>query len=128
MKKMFTLLDGWIWTERTKKMVEGNVPFLVITQKLNDTIFNFNVIKHQVQSKNDTDSFISLFQTVLDKVGRNKINIFFKIIQQNRVQDEEIKVEIVSQIINKTNKKTTKQSCCSTEMMNYQKGFIVMIV
>lgn len=92
MKKMFPLLDGLIWTERTKKMVEGNVPFLVITQKLNDTIFDFNVIKHQVQSKNDTDSFISLFQTVLDKVGRNKINIFFKIIQQNRVQGEEIKV------------------------------------
>lgn len=128
MKKMFPLLDGWIWTERTKKMVEGNVPFLVITQKLNDAIFDFNVIKHQVQSKNDTDSFISLFQTVLDKVGRNKINIFFKIIQQNRVQGEEIKVETVSQIINKTNKKNTRQSCCSTEMMNYQKGFIVMIV
>ena len=74
-------VDMLVQTERTKKMVEGNVPFLVISQQLNDTIFGFNIIKHQVQSKNDTDSFISLFQMVFDKVGRNKINIFFRIIQ-----------------------------------------------
>ena len=31
-----------------KKMAEFNVPFLVTTQKLNDTIVGFNAIKHLV--------------------------------------------------------------------------------
>ena len=52
----------------------------------------FNVIKHPVQNKNETESIINLFQTVFDKIWRNKMNICFKTIQQNKVQDEQIEV------------------------------------
>ena len=52
---------GWgdmsVKIERDKKMTEVNVPFLVNTQKLNDTILGFNAIKHLVQNRNDTVYF-----------------------------------------------------------------------
>ena len=40
--------------EQDKKMAEVNIPFLVITQKLNDIILCFNEVKHLAQNKNDT--------------------------------------------------------------------------
>lgn len=56
------------------------VPFLVTTRKLNDTILNFNAIKDLVQNKNDTESIASLFQTVSDEVGRDKMETLVELI------------------------------------------------
>ena len=61
-----------------------NVPFLVTTQKLNDTILGFNAIKHLVQNRNDTESIVSLFQTV------------FELVQQSKTQDKEAEVKLKS--------------------------------
>ena len=56
---------GWVdmsvKIEQDKKIAEVNVPFLVTTQKLNDTILGFNAIKHLVQNRNDAESIPSLF-------------------------------------------------------------------
>ena len=39
-----------------KEMAEVNVPFLFTIQKLNNTIFGYNSIKHLVQNRNDIES------------------------------------------------------------------------
>ena len=44
---------------------EVNVPFLIITVKLNDIILSFNTLKYLVQSRNDIESIVSLFQMSL---------------------------------------------------------------
>ena len=73
-----------------------NVPFLVTTQKLNDTILGFNAIKHLVQNRNDTESIVSLFQTVFDEVGRDKMETFVELVQQSKAQDKETEVKLKS--------------------------------
>ena len=70
-------------------MAEVNVPFLVTTQNLNDTILGSNAIKHLVQNRNNTESIVSLFQTVFDEVGRVKMETFVELIKQSKVQDKE---------------------------------------
>lgn len=70
-------------------MAEVNVPFLVTTQNLNDTILGSNAIKHLVQNRNNTESIASLFQTVFDEVGRVKMETFVELIKQSKVQDKE---------------------------------------
>ena len=59
-------VDMSVKIERDKKMAEVNVPLLVTTQKLNDTILGFNAIKSLVPNKNDTESIVILFQTIFD--------------------------------------------------------------
>ena len=44
---------------------EVNVPFLIITVKLNDIILSFNTLKYLVQSRNDIESIVILFQMSL---------------------------------------------------------------
>lgn len=63
-----------------KKMTEVNAPFVVTTQKLNDTILGFNSIKHLVQNRNDIESIVSLFQTVFDEFTRDKMETFVEVI------------------------------------------------
>ena len=63
-----------------KKMTEVNASFVVTTQKLNDTILGFNSIKHLVQNRNDTESIVSLFQTVFDEFTRDKMETFVEVI------------------------------------------------
>ena len=65
-------------------MAEIHVPFLVTTQKLNDTILGFNAVKHLVQNRDDTESIASLFKTVFNEVGRDKMET-----KERRVQDKE---------------------------------------
>ena len=59
--------NGWVdisvKIERGKKIEGVNEQFLVATKKLTDIIFGFNAIKYLQQSKNDTKSIFSLFQT-----------------------------------------------------------------
>ena len=59
--------NGWVdisvKIERGKKREGVNEQFLVATKKLTDIIFGFNAIKYLQQSKNDTKSIFSLFQT-----------------------------------------------------------------
>lgn len=61
-------------------MTEVNAPFVVTTQKLNDTILGFNSIKHLVQNRNDIESIVSLFQTVFDEFTRDKMETFVEVI------------------------------------------------
>ena len=75
-------------------MAEVNVPFLVTTQKLNDTILGSNTIKHLVQNRNNTESIVSLFQTAFDEVGRDKMETFVELIKQSKVQDKETEVKV----------------------------------
>ena len=75
-------------------MAEVNVPFLVTTQNLNDTILGSNAIKHLVQNRNNTESIVSLFQTVFDEVGRVKMETFVELIKQSKVQDKETEVKV----------------------------------
>ena len=75
-------------------MAEVNVPFLVTTQKLNDTILGSNTIKHLVQNRNNTESIVSLFQTVFDEVGGDKMETFVELIKQSKVQDKETEVKV----------------------------------
>ena len=44
---------------------EVNVPFLIITVKLNDIILSFNTLKYLVQSRNDIESIVILIQMSL---------------------------------------------------------------
>ena len=74
-------------------MAEVNVPFLVTTQNLNDTILGSNAIKHLVQNRNNTESIVSLFQTVFDEVGRVKMETFVELIK-SKVQDKETEVKV----------------------------------
>ena len=89
---------GWVEMpvkiEWDKKMAEVNVPFLVTTQNLNDTILGSNAIKHLVQNRNNTESIVSLFQTVFDEVGRVKMETFVELIKQSKVQDKETEVKV----------------------------------
>ena len=89
---------GWVDMsvniEQDKKLAEVSVPFLVTTQKLNYIILGFNAIKHLVQSRNDTESIVSLFQTVFDEVHRDKMEAFVELIQKSRVQDKETEVKV----------------------------------
>ena len=66
-------------------MAEIHVPFLVTTEKLNDTILGFNAVKHLVQNGDDTESIVSLFKTVFDEVSRDKMETFVELIQERRV-------------------------------------------
>ena len=75
-------------------MAEVNVPFLVTTQNLNDTILGSNAIKHLVQNRNNTESIVGLFQTVFDEVGRVKMEAFVELIKQSKVQDKETEVKV----------------------------------
>ena len=75
-------------------MAEIHVPFLVTTEKLNDTILGFNAVKHLVQNRDDTESIVSLFKTVFDEVGRDKMETSVELIQQRRVQDKETEVKV----------------------------------
>ena len=59
-------VDMSVKIDRDKKKAEVNVPLLVTTQKLNDTILGFNAIKSLVPNKNDTKSIVILFQTIFD--------------------------------------------------------------
>ena len=70
-------------------MAEIHVPFLVTTQKLNNTILGFNAVKHLVQNRDDTESIASLFKTVFDEVGRDKMET-----KERRVQDKETGVKV----------------------------------
>ena len=70
-------------------MAEIHVPFLVTTEKLNNTILGFNAVKHLVQNRDDTESIASLFKTVFDEVGRDKMET-----KERRVQDKETGVKV----------------------------------
>ena len=75
---------GWMnmsgKVERDKTIAEVNVPFLLSVQKLNDTIFGFNTIKHLVQNKMDTESLVSVFQKGFGKIGRYKMETFVELL------------------------------------------------
>ena len=47
-----------------------------------------------MQSRSNTESIVNLFQTVFDEVGRDKMETFAELIQQNRVQDKETAVKV----------------------------------
>ena len=47
-----------------------------------------------MQSRSNTESIVNLFQTVFDEVGRDKMETFVELIQQNRVQDKETAVKV----------------------------------
>ena len=49
-----------------------------------------------MQSRNNTESIVNLFQAVFDEVGRDKMKTFVELIQQNRVQDKETAVKVKS--------------------------------
>ena len=57
-------MDSPVKIEQDKKMEEINVPFPIITLKLNDTNLSFNTPKYLVQNRKDIESIVSLFQTV----------------------------------------------------------------
>ena len=47
-----------------------------------------------MQSRSNTESIVNLFQTVFDEVGRDKMEAFVELIQQNRVQGKETAVKV----------------------------------
>ena len=48
------------------RSTEINVPFLVTTQTINNTILEFNAIKHLLQSKTDIETMVSILQTACE--------------------------------------------------------------
>ena len=47
-----------------------------------------------MQNRNNTELTVSLFQTVFDEVGRDKMETFVELIQQSRVQDKKTEVKV----------------------------------
>ena len=58
------------------------VPFLVTTQKINNTILGFNAIKPHLRSKTDIEAMASILQTTFDNVDKSKMKSFVELIQQ----------------------------------------------
>ena len=65
------------------KSTEINVPFLVKTQKINNTILGFNAIKHLLQNKTDIGTMISILQTAFDNADKSKMKPFVELVQQS---------------------------------------------
>lgn len=72
-------------------MKEVNVPFLIITLKLNDIILSFNTLQYLVQNRNDIESIVSLFQTEFDEVDRDKMQ---NVCWTNSSKQSETKVKV----------------------------------
>ena len=77
-------------------MKEVNVPFLIITLKLNDIILSFNTLKYLVQNRNDIESIVSLFQTVFDEVDRDEMQ---NVSWTNSAKQSETKVKVKSRYV-----------------------------
>ena len=77
-------------------MKEVNVPFLIITLKLNDIILSFNTLKYLVQNRNVIESIVSLFQTVFDEVDRDKMQ---NVSWTNSAKQSETKVKVKSRYV-----------------------------
>ena len=78
------------------RSTEISVPFLVTTQKINNTILGFNAIKHLLQNKTDIETMVSILQTAFDNVDKSKTKSFAELIQQsesNCSRTPEVKVK-----------------------------------
>ena len=79
--------EGWVDMKvkigQHDRSTEINVPFLVTTQKINNTILGFNAIKHLLQSKTDIETMVSILQTAFDIVDKSKMKSFVELIQQS---------------------------------------------
>ena len=78
------------------RSTEISVPFLVTTQKINNTILGFNAIKHLLQNKTDIETMVSILQTAFDNVDKFKMKSFAELIQQsesNCSRTPEVKVK-----------------------------------
>ena len=65
------------------RLTEINVPFLVTSQKINNTILGFNAVKHLLQNKTDIETMVSILQTAFGNVDKSKMKSFVELIQQS---------------------------------------------
>ena len=79
--------EGWVDMKvkigQNDISTEINIPFLVTTQKIKNTILGFNAIKHLLQSKNDIETMVSILQTAFDNVDKSKMKSFVELIQES---------------------------------------------
>ena len=79
--------EGWVGMKvkigQNDRSTEINVPFLVTTQKINNTTLELNAIKHLLQSKTDIETMVSILQTAFDNVDKSKMKSFVELIQQS---------------------------------------------
>ena len=92
--------EGWVDMKvkigKNDRSTEIDVPFLVTTQKINNTTLELNAIKHLLQGKTDIETMVSILQTAFDNVDKSKMKSFVELIQQsesNRSGTPEIKVK-----------------------------------
>ena len=65
------------------RSAEINVPFLVTTQKIKNTILGFNAIKYLLQNKTDIETMVSILQAAFDNVDKSKMKSLVELIQQS---------------------------------------------
>ena len=65
------------------RSTEINVPFLVTTQKIKNTILGFNAIKYLLQNKTDIETMVSILQAAFDNVDKSKMKSLVELIQQS---------------------------------------------
>ena len=65
------------------RSTEINLPFLVITQKINNTISDFKTITHSLQKKTEIKTMVSILQKVFDNVDRSRMKYFVKVLQHS---------------------------------------------
>ena len=79
--------EGWVDMKvkigQNDRLTEINVPFLVTSQKINNTILGFNAVKHLLQNKTDIETMVSILQTAFGNVDKSKMKSFVELIQQS---------------------------------------------
>ena len=79
--------EGWVDMKvkigQNDRSAEINVPFLVTTQKIKNTILGFNAIKYLLQNKTDIETMVSILQAAFDNVDKSKMKSLVELIQQS---------------------------------------------
>jgi len=77
-----------------KASAEITVPFLVTTDKLNNTILGFNAIASLVQSTGNSDILVQALTAAFKHSSGSKVKSFVQLVQSFTPEDEEVDVKV----------------------------------
>ena len=69
-------LDIWVEIGQNSRSKEINLPFSMKIQKMNNTILEFNGIKHLMENKTSIETMVSILKTTFDNTDKSKIKSF----------------------------------------------------